>query len=119
LQRLLLCHMPLRQRLRLLLVLLFHLLRVGFVSITLTFRFPLLLKLLAFLSLLGTDGERYAAYTTNIAMLATNMSIVAIATIIHPQRELGWPCISFLSAATIRIATRRKGASNPLMIAVQ
>ena len=49
------------------------------------------------------------------AMMAT----VVIATTIHPRRELGWPCISFLSAATIRIATRRKGASNPLMTAVQ
>ena len=58
-------------------------------------------------------------YTTNIAMPATNMAIVVIATTIHPRRELGWPCISFLSAATIRIATMRNGASNPLMTAVQ
>ena len=58
-------------------------------------------------------------YTTNIATPAANMAIVAIATTVHPRRELGWPCMSFLSAATIRIATRRKGASNPLMTAVQ
>ena len=27
------------------------------------------------------------------------MAIVVIATTIHPKRELGWPCISFQSAA--------------------
>jgi len=59
------------------------------------------------------------AQTTNIAMPAANMAIVVIATTIHPRRELGWPCISFLSAATIRIATMRNGASNPLITAVQ
>ena len=62
---------------------------------------------------------RSMAYTTNIATPATNMATVVTATTIHPRRELGWPCISFLSAATIRIATRRKGASNPLRTAVQ
>ena len=60
-----------------------------------------------------------APYTTNIAIPAANMAIVVIATTTHPRRELGWPCISFLSAATIRIATMRNGASNPLMTAVQ
>ena len=58
-------------------------------------------------------------YTTNIATPAANMAMVVIATTIHPRRELGCPCISFLSAATIRIATRRNGASNPLITAVQ
>ncbi len=65
---------------------------------------------------LGTSG---LAQTTNIAMPAPNMAMVAIATTIHPRRELGWPCINFLSAATIRIATIKNGASNPLMTAVQ
>ena len=60
-----------------------------------------------------------SAYTTNIATPATNMAAVVIATTIHPRRELGWPCISFLSAATTRIATMRNGASNQLMTAVQ
>ena len=64
-------------------------------------------------------GNEATFYTTNIATPAANMATVVTATTIHPRRELGWPCISFLSAATIRIATRRKGASNPLMTAVQ
>ena len=50
---------------------------------------------------------------------AANIATVVIATTVHPRRELGWPCISFLSEATIRIATRRKGANSPLMTAVQ
>ena len=58
-------------------------------------------------------------YATNIAIPAANIAIVVTATTTHPRRELGWPCMSFLSAATMRIATRRKGASNPLMTAVQ
>src|ERR1035437_181309 len=65
------------------------------------------------------DTARAALYTTNTATPAVNMAIVVTATTIHPRRELGWPCIIFLSEAIIRIATRRKGASNPLMTAVQ
>ncbi len=42
-----------------------------------------------------------------------------IATTVHPKREFGWPCISFLSEATTRIAKKRKGVDNPLMAAVQ
>ncbi len=75
---------------------------------------------------LAKPGERaarraasLAVYTTNMAMPAANIAIVVNATTIHPKRELGWPCISFLSEATTRIATRRKGANNPLMTAVQ
>jgi hypothetical protein len=64
-------------------------------------------------------GQRAALYTTNMATPATNIATVVIATTIHPNRELGWPCISFLSEATIRMATKRNGANNPLMIAVQ
>ena len=60
-----------------------------------------------------------SAYTTNMAMPATNIATVVTATTVHPKRELGWPCISFLSEATTRMATRRNGASNPLMTAVQ
>src|SRR5580698_5558306 len=63
--------------------------------------------------------ETGGGYTTNIATPAANMATVVTATITQPRRELGWPCMSFLSAATIRIAARRKGASNPLMTAVQ
>lgn len=37
---------------------------------------------------------------------------VAIATALHLSRELGWPCISFLSEAATRMAKRRKGASS-------
>jgi len=54
-----------------------------------------------------------------MATPAANIATVVIATTIHPKRELGWPCISFLSEATTRIATRRNGANNPLMTAVQ
>ena len=64
-------------------------------------------------------GCKMAVYTTNMAMPAMNIATVVIATTTHPKRELGWPCISFLSEATTRIATRRKGANNPLMTAVQ
>src|SRR5258707_14791995 len=65
------------------------------------------------------DSAGSAVYTTNIATPAANIAAVVMATTVHPRRELGWPCISFLSEATIRIATRRKGANNPLMTAVQ
>src|ERR1017187_3394507 len=72
------------------------------------------------------SGERAApgqrdstVYTTNMATPAANIATVVIATTTHPKRELGWPCISFLSEATTRIATRRKGANNPLITAVQ
>jgi hypothetical protein len=72
------------------------------------------------------SGERAApgqrdstVYTTNMATPAANIATVVIATTIQPRRELGWPSISFLSKATTRIATRRKGANNPLMTAVQ
>ena len=67
----------------------------------------------------GSTAARSAVYTTNMATPAANIATVVIATTAHPKRELGWPCISFLSEATIRIATRRKGANNPLMTAVQ
>ena len=65
------------------------------------------------------DSAGSAVYTTNMATPAANIATVAIATTVHPRRELGWPCIRFLSEATIRIATSRKGASSPLMTAVQ
>jgi hypothetical protein len=66
----------------------------------------------------GSMTARSAVYATNIAMPAANIATVVIATKVHPKRELGWPCISLLSEATTRIATRRKGANNPLMTAV-
>src|ERR1700722_14083176 len=68
-----------------------------------------------------TSGEcrEVRAYTTNMATPAANIAKVVMATTVHPRRELGWPCINFLSAATMRMATRRNGASNPLMTAVQ
>src|ERR1017187_9550560 len=62
---------------------------------------------------------RSAVYTANMATPAANIATVVIATTVHPKRELGWPCISFLSEAITRIAARRKGASNPLRTAVQ
>src|SRR5205807_6672214 len=65
------------------------------------------------------DSAGSAVYTTNMATPAANIAAVAIATTVHPRRELGWPCINLLSEATIRIATRRKGANSPLMTAVQ
>jgi hypothetical protein len=53
------------------------------------------------------SGERAApgqrdstVYTTNMATPAANIATVVIATTTHPKRELGWPCISFLSEAT-------------------
>jgi len=65
-------------------------------------------------------GQRDSTvYTTNMATPAANIATVVTATTAHPKRELGWPCISFLSEATTRIATRRKGANNPLITAVQ
>jgi hypothetical protein len=66
-----------------------------------------------------SNGSEIGIYTTNMAMPAANIATVVIATRIHPKRELGWPCISFLSEATTKIATRRKGANSPLMTAVQ
>jgi len=65
------------------------------------------------------EAARSAGYTTNIATPAANSATAVIATTVHPKRELGWPCISFLSEATTRIPTRSKGANNPLMMAVQ
>jgi|SRR5580704_11351825 hypothetical protein len=67
----------------------------------------------------SSTAARSTVYTANMATPAKNIAPVVIATTIHPTRELGWPCISVLSDATIRIATRRKGANNPLMTAVQ
>ena len=64
-------------------------------------------------------AARPAVYTTNMATPAANIATVVMATTVHPKRELGWPCISFLSAATTKIATSRNGANNPLMTAVQ
>lgn len=60
-----------------------------------------------------------AVYTTNIATPATNIIKVVAATTTNPILELGCPCMSFLSDATIRIATRRNDASSPLITAVQ
>ena len=37
------------------------------------------------------------------ACAAANIATVVIATTVHPKRELGWPCISFLSEAITRI----------------
>jgi hypothetical protein len=42
-----------------------------------------------------------------MATPAANIATVAIATTVHPKRELGWPCISFLSEAMTRL--RREG----------
>src|ERR1022692_1265797 len=67
----------------------------------------------------GSRATRFEVYTTNMATPAANIATVVTATTTHPKRELGWPCISFLSEATTRIATRRKGANNPLITAVQ
>jgi hypothetical protein len=68
----------------------------------------------------AAPGQRDSTvYTTNMATPAANIATVVIATTAHPKRELGWPCITFLSEATTRIATRRKGANNPLITAVQ
>jgi hypothetical protein len=63
----------------------------------------------------GPSGSELAVYTTNMATPAMNIATVVIATTVHPKRELGWPCISFLSEATTSIAPRRKGANSPLM----
>jgi hypothetical protein len=63
--------------------------------------------------------RKSAFYTTNIATPAANIATVVIATTHRPKPELGCPCISFLSEATIRMATSRNGANNPLMTAVQ
>ena len=65
------------------------------------------------------DATEPVVYTTNMATPAANIAAMVIATTPHPKRELGCPCISFLSEATTRIATSRKGANNPLMIDVQ
>jgi hypothetical protein len=65
----------------------------------------------------ASTASRSVVYTTNIAMPVANIATVVIATTVHPERELGWPCISLPSEATTRIATRRKGANNPLMTA--
>jgi hypothetical protein len=69
--------------------------------------------------LTSSQWSRSAVYTTNMATPAANIATVVIATTVHPKRELGWPCISFLSEATTRIPTRRKGANSPLITAVQ
>ena len=54
-----------------------------------------------------------------MATPAINIIPVATATIPQPSRELGCHSIIFLSEATIRIASKRNGASRPLMTAVQ
>jgi|GEM_PF-5231855 len=38
-----------------------------------------------------------------MATPVANIATVVIATAVHPKRELGWACISFLSEATTRI----------------
>ena len=65
------------------------------------------------------NGSEIGSLTTNMATPEANIATAVIATTVHTKRELGWSCISFLSEATIRIATRRKGANNQLMTAVQ
>jgi hypothetical protein len=67
----------------------------------------------------GLSGSELAVYTTNMATPAMNIATVVIAATVHPKRELGWPCISFLSEATTSILPRRKGANSPLMTADQ
>src|SRR5207248_11289219 len=57
--------------------------------------------------------------STNIPIAAANIAMVVITTTTRDSIELGWSCISFRSQATKRMPTRRKGASTPLMTAVQ
>ena len=57
----------------------------------------------------GLTAAGSEVYITNMATPAANIATVVIATTVHPKRELGWPCISFVSEATTRIAARRKG----------
>jgi hypothetical protein len=61
----------------------------------------------------GITAAKALLYTTNMAKPAANIATVVIATTVHPKRELGCPCISSLSEATIRMVTKRKGADNP------
>src|SRR5476649_751423 len=61
-----------------------------------------------YLASMRSNGCQIGIYTTNIATPAANIATVVSATRVHPKRELGWPCISFLSEATTKIATRRK-----------
>ena len=56
------------------------------------------------------DEARSAVYITDMATPAGNIATVVIAATVHPKREFGWPCISFLSEATTRIAKTRKGS---------
>src|ERR1017187_8799009 len=65
------------------------------------------------------QGNEIRQSTQQTWLRPRRTSTVVTATTAHPKRELGWPCISFLSEATTRIATRRKGANNPLITAVQ
>src|SRR5437588_3345732 len=59
------------------------------------------------------------SYKTNMPIAAANIAIVVITTTTRDSIELGWPCINLRSQATKRMPTRRKGASRPLMTAVQ
>jgi hypothetical protein len=47
-----------------------------------------------------------------MATPAADIVTVVIVTTVHPNRELGWACISFLSEATTPIATRWKAQRN-------
>jgi hypothetical protein len=44
-----------------------------------------------------------------MATPATNIATVVTATTVHPKRELGWPCVSFLSKATNQDCDKEEG----------
>ena len=63
----------------------------------------------------GSDARQ----KTNMPMAAANIKSVVSPTETKLRRELGWFCMIFRSEATSQTPTSRKGASRPLMIAVQ
>jgi hypothetical protein len=69
-------------------------------------------------SIFTPDGRR-KSQNTNIPIPAANMTAVVIPTTSRDSRELGWLRIKRWSEATMRIATRRKGARSPFNTALQ
>ena len=67
----------------------------------------------------ASNEDSHGRQKTNMPMAAANITRVVSPTDTRPRRELGWFCMIVRSEATSQTPTSRKGASRPLMIAVQ
>lgn len=67
----------------------------------------------------ASNEDSHRRQKTNMPMAAANIRSVVSPTETKPRRELGWSCMTLRSEATSQTPTSRKGASRPLMMAVQ